>query len=349
MQKRKKMGSQGENLIFLISPPRAGSTLLQKILGSHPDIHTISEPWIMLHPFYALRSDGYEAEYGHAQALSALDNFLHTLAGGEDDYFEGMRRMYGYLYDSVLKGLTKRYFLDKTPRYYLIIPELYRVFPKARFIILFRNPIAVMCSILETWVKKDWYALSQYKNDLINAPRLLLDGAALLKNRCIRVHYEQFVSNPSAELQRICKELEIEFKEEMIEYGNNNRFRWEFGDQESVNKRTRPDPKNVGKWTSLLSEPQIWRLAKDYLEILGEDILEQLGYSYKDLTEIVQTLQPRRIRLKPVAPLYLLLKERKNNTNKLKQIILTIWISIRWKGLRTTAVAMAKGGFRGVS
>ena len=52
-----------KNLIFLISQPRAGSTLTQRILGSHQDIHTISEPWIMLHPFYALRDKGCQMEY----------------------------------------------------------------------------------------------------------------------------------------------------------------------------------------------------------------------------------------------------------------------------------------------
>ena len=56
-------GKQGENLIFIISQPRAGSTLLQRILGGHPEIHTAAEPWIMLHPLYALKSKGCSAEY----------------------------------------------------------------------------------------------------------------------------------------------------------------------------------------------------------------------------------------------------------------------------------------------
>lgn len=43
-------GGEGENLIFLISQPRAGSTMLQKVLGSHPEIHTVSEPWVALPP-----------------------------------------------------------------------------------------------------------------------------------------------------------------------------------------------------------------------------------------------------------------------------------------------------------
>jgi len=56
------IGAQGENMIFLISQPRAGSTLSQRMLGSHPDIYTVSEPWLMLHPLYPLRSEGHQAE-----------------------------------------------------------------------------------------------------------------------------------------------------------------------------------------------------------------------------------------------------------------------------------------------
>jgi len=37
-------GDMGENLVFLVSLPRSGSTLLQRILSNHPDVHTVAEP-----------------------------------------------------------------------------------------------------------------------------------------------------------------------------------------------------------------------------------------------------------------------------------------------------------------
>ena len=106
----------GDNLIFLISQPRAGSTLLQRMLATHPEIYTTSEPWLMLHPLYALRPEGYEAEYNADWAQSAVRDFLQALPGGEDEYLEGVRRMYTYLYERAFAGSGKRYFLDKTPR-----------------------------------------------------------------------------------------------------------------------------------------------------------------------------------------------------------------------------------------
>ena len=145
------MNNFGQNLIFLISQPRSGSTLLQRILGGHPDIHTVSEPWLMLHPFYALRgTSGISTEYSTYPAHRALMNFLSTFDQGEELFFEGVRRMYGHFYEKALDTSGSRYFLDKTPRYYLIIPELIQTFPKAKFIILLRNPLAVLSSMVKT-------------------------------------------------------------------------------------------------------------------------------------------------------------------------------------------------------
>ena len=78
---------RGENLIFILSQPRAGSTLLQRMLASHPEVHTLSEPWVMLHPLYALRTAGYQAEYNYRAAQEALRVFVEALPGGAEDYY----------------------------------------------------------------------------------------------------------------------------------------------------------------------------------------------------------------------------------------------------------------------
>ncbi|WP_189477523.1 sulfotransferase [Halioglobus pacificus] len=35
-------------LIFLISQPRSGSTLTQRLIATHEEVFTRSEPWLML-------------------------------------------------------------------------------------------------------------------------------------------------------------------------------------------------------------------------------------------------------------------------------------------------------------
>jgi hypothetical protein len=202
-----RIGPQGQNLIFLISQPRAGSTLLQRILGNHAHIHTVSEPWLMLHPLDILRPERYQAEYDPHIAQMALQSFIQTLPNKKQDYIEGIRQMYTHLYQCALLNTGKHYFLDKTPRYYLIIPELYDVFPKAHYIILLRNPLAIVCSIYKN--PKGTSLLSRYgsKLDLLEAPALLVEGIKLLGKQGIVMHYEQLVKDPEREIQQLCRKL----------------------------------------------------------------------------------------------------------------------------------------------
>src|SRR5262249_40497787 len=150
---------RGENLIFAISQPRAGSTLLQRILAAHPSIFATAEPWLMLHPLYALRAQGHTADYNAEWARAALKDFCDNLEGGEQAYLEALRGMGVSLYNQALQRSGRPCFLDKTPRYYQICPELRRTFPEAKFILLLRNPLAVLSSILTSWIHEDWERL----------------------------------------------------------------------------------------------------------------------------------------------------------------------------------------------
>lgn len=71
-----------ESLIFIACQPRSGSTMLQRILGSHSKIHTISEPWLMLHPLYALRHEGLQTDYDAVVARTALASVFNELPNG---------------------------------------------------------------------------------------------------------------------------------------------------------------------------------------------------------------------------------------------------------------------------
>jgi hypothetical protein len=287
----------GDNLIFLISQPRAGSTLLQRILSNYPQIQTSAEPWVMLHPFYALRSQGYEVEYNASWARSALKDFLQMLPEGEETYYEGIRRMYGYLYDRLLENSHKRYFLDKTPRYYHIIPELFQTFPEAHFIILLRNPLAVLCSIFNTWVKKDWSKFPYYQYDLLDAPHLMQTGREILGEKSLVLSYEDLLTNPEKEIKKICDRLQIEFIPEALSYNLDSSLQKGFGykDQKtSVYQSGKPNSQNADKWIEELKDPQLWRLANDYLTILGREAIAQMEYCYDTLQQQVNSQRPSR-------------------------------------------------------
>jgi hypothetical protein len=336
-----KIGTKGEGLIFVISQPRAGSTLLQRMLGGHPDIHTVGEPWLMLYPLYALRPHGYDAEYSAPTARPAVHEFLSTLPHGEEEYIEGVRRMCTYLYGCALEASGKRYFLDKTPRYYLIIPELIRTFPEAHYIILLRNPLSMLISVIETWIKNQWSWVYYFKNDLVRAPPLLLEGARLLGERGLVVHYEQVVTNPEEEIRRICRALGEDFTAEMVEYNRHNLPHWHYGDQKGVYEHARPVAQNTQKWVEAIREPQVWRLAHDYLQWLGRETVEQMGYAYSELEETLEAHRPHRARLWLTFPLAWYLEEQMENRRKWERGVARLAHSLRRRGVKGTAAGAA--------
>ena len=308
------IGLQDKNLVFLISQPRAGSTLLQRMLVAHPDIYTTSEPWLMLHPLYALREAGIETEYNAGKALGGLREFLSALPEGEQAYWEALRRAFSYLYQRALTTADKGLFLDKTPRYYFIIPELYRLFPKAKFVFLLRNPLAVLASILETWVKDKLQKLSNCRHDLLTAPSCILQGIELLKEQAIVVHYEELVDRPELVLRDLCERLGISFHVEMVEYGRHQApAKWRYGDQGAAYQHTRPVPELAGQWVEVLSRSQCWwQWAQAYLQCLGPDMVLRMGYSYEELEKTLASIGKRgRIVL---VPWHLAIKPRQSRT-----------------------------------
>src|SRR5206468_7765156 len=92
--------------VFVLSLPRSGSTLLQRMLASHPEIATSSETWLLLPQLYALRPHGAQAEYGHRTAARAVQDFCSVLPGGQDAYIAEVRRSVLALYELAADGAS---------------------------------------------------------------------------------------------------------------------------------------------------------------------------------------------------------------------------------------------------
>ena len=297
------MNGLGSKLIFLISLPRSGSTLLQKVLNSHSDIQTKSEPWIMLHPIYALRQGGYSAEYNEQLAFKALGIFLRDLPNSEETYIEGLRLMFSHIYNMALNGLNSKYFLDKTPRYYEIIPELYSIFPEAKFVVLLRNPVAVLNSRVHLLGGQNLKSLNLYKRDLLNGPKKLSEGIKLLGKKCIVVRYEDFVRQPQVELEILCTYLGITYISTLLNYNSGGTEKWEYGDPQTVYMNSEPNASYKDKWHESIEQPQLWRLYYEYSRILSDILFEDLGYDFSQMIEKFNKTRPNSLKLLMTKPL----------------------------------------------
>lgn len=278
-----------EQIIFLISQPRSGSTLLQAILGGHPDIHTCSEPWIALPFIYALKEEGSEFDFDGRLSKSAINAFFDESGIGEEFYHSALNSFLTSLYSKALSGSGKSFFLDKTPRYYEISSDLIKVFPRAKFIVLFRHPLSVLNSILKTWVNDELDKLYYYSRDLFVAPRKLLDFVSTHKENVCLVNYEALVSSPKTEIKRICEYLGVDYLEEIINY--NSDVEWVYGDKNFKEKKT-PDDKSIDVWKSQLHNKRHANFSYYYLRELGEEIVNTLGYDYNSALSYINKFNP---------------------------------------------------------
>jgi hypothetical protein len=191
------------------------------------------------------------------------------------------------LYSDFIRNQNVEFFLDKTPRYYLIFEDLLETFSASKFLLLLRNPLAVLNSIIKTWVVNDWERLNDYVIDLYCAVDIFSDIIINRKSQILILHYEDLIKNPSSQLKGIFNYLNLEFEKEIIDKTFTNKRNWSFGDQNFYSQKK--ILKNNDKvWYKSLEDPQIWRFLYDYLISLGEKKYTILGYNYDRDLEILR-------------------------------------------------------------
>lgn len=279
--------SKGNNLVFIISLPRSGSTMLQHILGAHSKMVASAEPWVLFPASLALQKGMIKSVYDHETCRIALEDFLSQLEGKEQVYYEAINKMASHLYQSFLKDKKESIYIDKTSRYYLILPQLIRIFPEAKFVFLIRNPLATFNSFLTTMVSNDITRLGSdegVRNDLLNGYKLINEGIKLYQNNCIVVKYEDIIDNPNKEIEKITEYIGVDFEEDMLNYKSNiGVLKGKLVDPKSIHSHDKPVKDYKEEWKNKLDTNQKKILAKSFIEHLDKDLIESLGYSYDEL------------------------------------------------------------------
>ena len=251
----------------------------------------------MLHPFYALKEKGRSAEYDADLARQGLEDFISQVPEGIELYYKALRSLGNVLYGRSLEISGKRFFLDKTPRYHFIIPELVRVFPKAKFIILLRHPMAVLSSVLKTWFENDpsKFQTSPHLSDLINGPIHLLNGVEILKSNAVIVKYEELVADTEMTVKAVCYKLGIPYERDMLIYGSRPSPKGRFGDTVGIDRHDRAVSDYTEKWLQNLQSKRLYEFSNKYMEILGPEIFDTMGYSYENMRRKLAETHKRTI------------------------------------------------------
>ncbi|MEM1211198.1 MAG: sulfotransferase [Planctomycetota bacterium] len=267
--------------VFIFSLPRSGSTLLQRMLGYHPAVHTVSEPWLLLPLVYARRPDGVYAEYRHRQACRAIEDFGDAFPDKQAGLDRHLRDMMLGMYRELSPEGT-RYFLDKTPPYILIADEIARLFPDAKLVFLFRNPLSVIASSLTTWWGNRWKLFTQ-KHLFYDGLTRMMEAYEAAGDRAIRLNYEDLIADPPGKLSGLFEALGLPDCPEAAEGFSRVKLEGRVQDNQGIQQYSAVSKDPVTKWQRTLANPLRRRFCRRYLSWVGRDRLATMGYDLDEL------------------------------------------------------------------
>jgi len=297
---------------------------MQTMLDGHPALLAPEEPWLMLPLACAVGGAfrGVVSPYNSCLADDAISTFAQdNLPGGLTEVQRELGDAAARIYRAACQKAEADVLIDKTPRYYWIIEELLSMVPDSRVVLLIRNPLAVMSSIITTWTKpKRAGFLEGFSADLLEAPARIANASTLDHSRIHTLSYEALVSDTPNQLAEVQRFIGVEVMEGLHHYGTTRDQ--VFGDPVGVHRDTTANRRSLDKWIEHAAKnAAIWRLLDDYRTCLGKELLGRLGYDFQQLGDVLDDVRPPgtsiapslacQVRRKPSEPLRSIIHARR--------------------------------------
>jgi len=203
-------GHDSTEPIFVIGLPRSGTTLLERILGSHSEVYAAGE---LVHFGIELTKLTRE-QLGTAKA----DRKQFVTASAEIDY-----RKLGERYvrsTRPLTGSTPR-FIDKLPFNYLYAGLIHKALPQAKIISLRRHPMD-SCYSMYKQLFRDAYPFSYSQQDLasyyVAYHRLMEHWLSIMPGVIHMVRYEDLVNDTEREARRVMAHCGLNWEPQCLEF-----------------------------------------------------------------------------------------------------------------------------------
>lgn len=254
---------------------------MQRMLASHSRIASHPEPHLLTPLAYAGIHDYLrEAPYDAVNAHQAQRAFVSSLSGGEGTYYAALRRFTDGLYGDfcATHKPSASYFLDKTPAYARVLAFIEQLYPKARYVVLTRHPLAIFSSYALSFFDGDWSRAHAYNPVLERYLPAIAQWRAKTSCAVFALSYEALVTQPEPTLRELCAFLDLSFEPGMLDY-TKAQLKQGAGDPHQVDRNTRAFTRSVAKWEADVAASDARRaLAAQMLTTLGPETLASWGY-----------------------------------------------------------------------
>lgn len=235
--------------VFLVGFPRSGTTLLDQILDSHPDIQVAEEKPMM----ELLKRDV-------ARRTGSFPEGIAQLSTGD---IAELRALYWSHAAEFVSREPNSIFVDKLPLNIEKTPLIHRVFPDAKFILMLRHPADCVFSCFMQSFRPN-IAMNNF-HTVEDAARIydMAFGLWEKANACLdlNVHtlrYEDLVSDLEPTVAQLLAFLEVPWDAGVLDYAENSRRRGRINTP-SYNQVTEPiHTRARGRWVRYrdhMSEP----------------------------------------------------------------------------------------------
>lgn len=276
--------------IFIVSLPRAGSTLLQRLLMGHPSIDSCGEPWLALPLVYMLEQEGVLSDYGHRSAVCSMRQFVGGLPNGEADFWRHVGGFLTALYSDRASS-SATHFVDKTPRYYKILKQIRTIYPDAPVVLLLRNPLSVYASMLN-FVKGDMRYMPMWRSDWREGHEHIASALSEGNNDYHVIRYESLLSETDASMGSLMQALGFSYDSQQSEQLSERRL--ERGDPTGVQKYKQVDTSPLSSWKTSIDTLTKKRMALHWLKELPEQVWTTMEYSKTRTIEELQNHSPSK-------------------------------------------------------
>ena len=214
LAEREGWGLPDAQPIFIVGLPRAGSTLVEQILGSHSHIEATMELSHVIRASNRLNL-GRDEERRYPRSLAGLNR----------DHFIEL----GKQYMAACAPYRKRgapLFIDKMPANFYHIGLIKLMLPNARIIDIRRDPMGNCFAAF----KQYFFSAQTYSYDLGKVAEYYREYLSVMTHYesatsgfIHRVHYNELIENPEAEVRRLIAFLGLEFEEACLSFWRNSR------------------------------------------------------------------------------------------------------------------------------